>query len=269
MPYDDLVLRNAGYIAPVLQQRIRSTRLLIAGCGLGSMVAELAARTGFERFALVDGDAVAAHNLNRQIYVAADVGRPKVAALAERLRAINPQAQIDAHCCWLDAANVQALVAGSDLVIDTIDFLDLPAVVGLHDEARRQRRDVISAFACGWGAVSIVFRPDGASLRDVFGLPASGDLNGATYPVVFRDGLARLAPQLPQDFVMQTEAALQGMAEGRPCPAPQLAAGTASAAAVMLTQAVRLLAGQPQTEAPGIVLLDAGAAICAPGLRIR
>ena len=30
--------------------------LLIAGCGLGSMVAELAMRTGFERFTLVDGD---------------------------------------------------------------------------------------------------------------------------------------------------------------------------------------------------------------------
>lgn len=269
MHYQDLVLRNAGYIAPAVQERIRSTRLLIAGCGLGSMVAELAMRTGFERFTLVDGDEVAAHNLNRQVYVAADVGRPKVAALADRLCAINPQAQVATHHGWLDAGNVQSLVAGCELVIDTIDFLDLPAVVGLHDEARRQRRDVISAFACGWGAVSIVFRPDGASIRDVFGLPASGDLRGATYPMVFRDGLARLAPQLPQDFVEQTAAALQGMAEGRPCPAPQLAAGTASAAAVMVAQAVRLLAEAPCTGAPGIVLLDVGAAISASGLRIR
>jgi hypothetical protein len=154
-------------------------------------------------------------------------------------------------------------------VVDTIDFLDLPAVVGLHDEARRQGRDVISAFACGWGAVSIVFRHDGASLRDVFGLPTSGDLQGATYPAVFADGLARLAPHLPQDFVTETAAALRGMVEGRPCPAPQLAAGTASAASVTMAQAVRLLGGSAQTVAPEVVLLDIGATIRTPGLRVR
>lgn len=269
MAYTQLVLRNSGYIDPALQERIRRTRLLIAGCGLGSMAAEIAVRTGFERFTLVDGDEVAAHNLNRQIYVRDDIGRPKVDALTGRLRAINPEAQVDVHCCWLSADNVSALVAGCDLVIDTIDFLDLPAVVGLHDEARRQGKVVISAFACGWGSVSMVFRPDGASLRDVFGLPAAGDLDGATYPTVFRDGLARLSPHLPRDFVAVTADALQGMVEGRPCPAPQLACGTASAAALMITQAVRLLADSPQTVAPEIVHLDVGAAACAPGLRIR
>lgn len=269
MTTTQLVLRNAGYIDPALQERIRHTRLLIAGCGLGSMVAEIAVRTGFEQFTLVDGDTVAPHNLNRQIYIHSDIGRPKVDALATRLLAINPAVHVDAHHCWVSADNVTALVASCDLVVDTIDFLDLPAVVGLHDEARRQGTDVISAFACGWGAVSMVFRPDGASLRDVFGLPATGCLDGATYPSVFRDGLARLAPHLPQDFVAVTAAALHGMVEGRPCPAPQLACGTSSAAALMVTQAVRLLADSRQTIAPEIVHLDIGAAACAPGLRIR
>lgn len=269
MTYDSLVLRNAGYIDPALQELIRRTRLLVAGCGLGGVTAETAVRTGFERFTLVDGDEVAAHNLNRQVYVHADIGRPKVEALAARLRAIHPGAVIDSHHGWVSATNVADLVAGCDLVLDTIDFLDLPAVVGLHDEARRQGKAVVSAFSCGWGAVSMAFRPDGASLRDIFGLPASGHLDGATYPMVFRDGLARLAPHLPQDFVAVTAAALQGMVEGRPCPAPQLAAGAASAAAIMVTQAVRLIAGTPLTIAPEIVHLDAGAVATAPGLRIR
>jgi molybdopterin-synthase adenylyltransferase len=54
--YEELVLRNQGYIGAELQARIRKTRLLIAGCGVGSTVAETAIRTGFETITLADAD---------------------------------------------------------------------------------------------------------------------------------------------------------------------------------------------------------------------
>jgi len=56
--YYKLVLRNQGYISKELQEKIQKTRLLIAGCGVGSTVAEAAARLGFCNFILTDGDTV-------------------------------------------------------------------------------------------------------------------------------------------------------------------------------------------------------------------
>ena len=42
--YEDLVARNSGYISEDTQAKIRQTRLLIAGCGIGSSLAVCAAR---------------------------------------------------------------------------------------------------------------------------------------------------------------------------------------------------------------------------------
>jgi hypothetical protein len=39
-PYDTFTSRNAGYVTPELQERISTTRLLVAGCGVGSTIAE-------------------------------------------------------------------------------------------------------------------------------------------------------------------------------------------------------------------------------------
>ena len=58
---------------------------MIAGCGIGSTIAEACVRLGFEHLTLIDKDRVEAHNLNRQDFAAADIGTPKVDALARRL----------------------------------------------------------------------------------------------------------------------------------------------------------------------------------------
>jgi len=267
--YEELTARNAGYISPELQQKIRDTRLLIAGCGLGSVAAELAARTGFERFVLIDGDRVEAHNLNRQLYTAADVGTPKVQALARRLAAINPAAQVETRHSWVHAGNAGDLAERTDLVLDTIDFLDLPAILALHDAARGRGRAVLSAFSAGWGAVAVVFTPGAATLRQMCGLPADGPVAGASYPAIFGRLLGRMRPELPADFAAVTEEVLKGMADGQSCPAPQLAAGAATTGALLVTLAVRVLAGLPVTVAPEVILADPGALASRPGLRVR
>ncbi len=267
--YDQLTLRNAGYIGPDLQGRIRSTRILVAGCGLGSVVAETAARTGFERFILVDDDTVDGHNLNRQAYVDADVGTPKVRALSGRIRAINPAARVEARDCRIEGANAKDFVDRCDIVFDTIDFLDLPAIIALHDEARGRGLPVISAFSAGWGSVSGVFLPGGASLREICGLPVEGDVSAASYVEVFSGLLARLAPGLPSEFVGVSRKVAADLADGKPCPAPQLAGGAACTASLMVTQAVRLLAGLPVTVAPQFVVVDPAALAATPGVALE
>lgn len=155
--YEELYLRNEGYVSGELQSRIRATRVLIAGCGIGSTIAEAALRLGFEYLTLADGDTVELHNLNRQAYEGADAGKLKAEALAARLLRINPEARITTHADWITEDNVSKLVAGADLVFDTIDFLDLKTICDLHDEAYRQKTPIISAVSAGWGLPPFIF----------------------------------------------------------------------------------------------------------------
>lgn len=255
--YDTLTLRNTGYVAPEVQARIRDTRLLVAGCGIGSSFAETATRLGFEHITLVDGDTVSAHNLNRQAFVAADVGRTKVAALADRLRAINPGVQVEAVAENLGPHNTDALVAGADLIFDTVDFLDLAGIVGLHDACRRHHRPAITAIAVGWGAACIYFPPDTPySFRRLFGVPDDADVANASYVAAFAPLVERLASRLDPQVVEVVARALTVMEDGVPCPAPQVAPGAAAVGALATTLVVRLLAGQPVLASPHLLLAD-------------
>lgn len=69
--------------------------VLIIGVGtVGSLVSMYFTRIGVSRFILVDCDTVEASNLSRTVYVFEDVGKPKVEALANRLRSVNPGVNI-------------------------------------------------------------------------------------------------------------------------------------------------------------------------------
>ena len=184
--YQRFVSRNAGFVPEEVQVRIRDSRLLIAGCGVGSTIAEACVRLGFEQLTLIDKDHVEAHNLNRQDFAFADVGTPKVDALSRRLLAINPAASIHAINDWVTPENAARLVSEADIVLDTIDFLSLEGIVGLHDAAQAQARPIISAMSAGWGAAAIYIPPGGThSFREIFGLPLTGPVGHISYVETF------------------------------------------------------------------------------------
>lgn len=67
------------------------SRIHIIGCGsVGSTVAENLVRCGITKITLWDFDTVEAHNIANQMFRDADIGKPKVEALADILREINP-----------------------------------------------------------------------------------------------------------------------------------------------------------------------------------
>jgi len=115
-----LVLREVGGVG---QAKIRRARVLIVGAGgLGNPVALYLAAAGIGKLGLVDDDAVSLSNLQRQIlFKTADIGRPKVEAGAEALKALNPGVQVETHPVRLTAANVMDLLAGYDIVADGSD----------------------------------------------------------------------------------------------------------------------------------------------------
>src|SRR5690606_19289894 len=60
--------------------------------GVGTWAAEALARTGVGQLTLIDMDDVCITNTNRQLHAVQDnIGTSKVAAMAARLKAINPE----------------------------------------------------------------------------------------------------------------------------------------------------------------------------------
>src|ERR1700733_7996174 len=107
--YHTFVARNEGYISADVQDRLRSLRILIAGCGIGSSFAELIVRMGAENITLVDGDLVSDTNLNRQFYNAGDVGKSKSQSLFSRLRDINPNINACGMNEYLNEENISEI----------------------------------------------------------------------------------------------------------------------------------------------------------------
>ena len=115
-----LILPEVG---PLGQRRLRAARVLLVGAGgLGSPVALYLAAAGVGTLGMVDGDAVDASNLQRQVlHGTGDVGRDKLDSARDRLRDLNPGVEVIAHHGWLAAENALALVDAYDLVVDGTD----------------------------------------------------------------------------------------------------------------------------------------------------
>ena len=96
---DDRFSRSEALLGETAMKRLTEARVLVVGVGgVGRWCAEALVTTGLGHITLVDDDVVAESNVNRQCpATAATVGRPKVAAMAERLIAINPQADVIAR----------------------------------------------------------------------------------------------------------------------------------------------------------------------------
>ncbi|MDD8026324.1 MAG: sulfur carrier protein ThiS adenylyltransferase ThiF [Acidobacteriota bacterium] len=94
----------------------------IAGAGgLGSNAAACLARAGVGRLIIADFDVVEPSDLNRQYYFVDQIGRPKVEALADNLRRMNPFSTYDVHTVWVDSSNVASLFDACDLLIEAFD----------------------------------------------------------------------------------------------------------------------------------------------------
>lgn len=74
---------------------IGDDRIHIIGCGsVGSSLAEILARFGFEKFNLWDFDKVESKNIVNQMYTEEDLKMEKTAALSRILKRINPDIEI-------------------------------------------------------------------------------------------------------------------------------------------------------------------------------
>ncbi|MDR7329618.1 ThiF family adenylyltransferase [Corynebacterium guangdongense] len=104
-------------------RRLNQARVLVVGAGgLGCPALQTLVASGLGRVRLYDDDTVSLSNIHRQILFGVDdVGRPKVAAAAERLRALQPGLEIEAVRERLTPATILAALEGVDVILDGSD----------------------------------------------------------------------------------------------------------------------------------------------------
>ena len=145
--------------------------------GVGSWCAESLVRSGVGHLMLVDSDVVCATNVNRQAMATAKtVGRVKAEALAERLREINPDADLDVRqrrYCAETAAEFD--LASFDYVIDAIDSVE--------DKALLIRSALASRSTTLFSSMGAAFKTDPFRIRH------------SAFRKVAGDGLARALRQ--------------------------------------------------------------------------
>jgi bacteriocin biosynthesis cyclodehydratase domain-containing protein len=114
----------AGADAAAMQRRVAAAHVVVLGCGgLGSWAATGLACIGVGRLTLVDDDLVELSNLNRQLlFKESDLGRPKVDAAAEALRAFNSDMAVEPLRRRLASrSDVAEAIAGASFVLACAD----------------------------------------------------------------------------------------------------------------------------------------------------
>ena len=130
--------------------RLRQAHVCVVGIGgVGSWAVEALARSGIGQITLVDLDDVCISNTNRQIHaLTGTFGQPKVEAMAERVRAINPGCQVHARQEFFLKSNAQEILATRfDYVLDAIDSVSMKCF--LIALCREKKISVITAGAAG------------------------------------------------------------------------------------------------------------------------
>lgn len=145
-------------------ERLFSAKVAVVGLGgVGSFTVEALARAGVGRLVLVDFDEVCLTNTNRQIHaITGNYGRSKVEVMAERVKAINPQAVVFAKKEFLTSENLEQIL-DDDLsyVADAIDTVW--SKVDLIEYCVKNEIPIISAMGTGNKFNPVAFRIDDIS----------------------------------------------------------------------------------------------------------
>lgn len=115
-----IILKEVGGTG---QRKLLDGRVLIIGAGgLGAPIALYLAAAGVGTIGIADADDVDLSNLQRQvIHFTPDIGTPKVESARRKMQAINPDVTVVTYKEWISAANIAAIIAEYDFVIDGTD----------------------------------------------------------------------------------------------------------------------------------------------------
>ena len=154
-------------------ERLAAAHVCVIGVGgVGSWTVEGLARSGVGALTLIDLDDVCVTNVNRQLpALDGQIGRPKVAVLAERVTLINPACRVEALTEFFTAGSAARLLGQPfDYMVDAIDKMSNKALLIASGRERGLR--VLTVAGAGG-------RRDATAVR-------AGDLGEASGDVLLR-----------------------------------------------------------------------------------
>ena len=143
--------------------QLRRSHVLVVGLGgVGGYAAEQLARAGIGRMTIVDGDVVNITNRNRQLLALCSTqGRPKAEVMAERIRDINPDIELEVINQYMkDDAIIELVSRPYDYVVDAIDTV-APKVFLLY-YAKMNNQRIVSCMGAGGK-----FHPEKIEIADI------------------------------------------------------------------------------------------------------
>lgn len=130
--------------------QIKNKKVIIFGVGgVGGYVIEALARAGVGSLSIVDFDVVDITNINRQIVALhSTIDRDKTEVMAQRIKDINPEAQVYVFCEKLTEENLNLFqLEQYDYIVDAID--DVKAKLLLISKAKRENIPILSSMGTG------------------------------------------------------------------------------------------------------------------------
>jgi tRNA threonylcarbamoyladenosine dehydratase len=131
-------------------ERFSAAHVAVIGIGgVGSWAVEALARSGIGAITMFDLDHVAESNVNRQLHaLEGNFGKAKVAAMAERILAINPTCRVTAIEEFVTEDNLETTLGGAfDWLIDCADNFRTKAAIVAH--CKRNKIRIITMGAAG------------------------------------------------------------------------------------------------------------------------
>lgn len=153
------------------QRKLAAARAAIVGCGAtGSAVAATLARSGVGYLRIIDRDYVELSNLQRQVLfdeADAEQSLPKAQAAAQKIATFNSEIKVEPHVTDLVPANIEALLANVDLILDATDNFETRYLI--NDYAVKHGRPWIYAAAVGsYGLTMNILPGETACLSCIF-----------------------------------------------------------------------------------------------------
>ena len=131
-------------------KRLTAMHVMVVGLGgVGSYAAEFVARSGIGKMTIIDGDVVDPTNRNRQFpALATNHGQSKALIMAERLKSINPELELNVVRSFVHPEMVhEQLQQQPDYIIDAIDSIT-PKITFLKQAIASKLR-VVSSMGAG------------------------------------------------------------------------------------------------------------------------
>jgi molybdopterin/thiamine biosynthesis adenylyltransferase/rhodanese-related sulfurtransferase len=150
--------------------------LMIGAGGLGSPSSLYLAAAGVGTIGIIDDDVVDASNLQRQvIHNTERIGMPKAESAQLTLTALNPDVEVVQYRERLTSANIDAILAGYDVVVDGTD--NFPTRYLLNDASVKHGVPVVHASIFRFEGQLTVFKPQaGPCYRCLFPEPPPAEL---------------------------------------------------------------------------------------------